>query len=261
MPTLRDEGLVLRTRDLGEADKVVTLLTREHGKLRAAARGSRRARSNLLPVTQPFAYGQYLVFQNRSLHNLSQGQLVRPFRRLREELVAMAYATYLAELADAGLAEEEPHPDAFQCLLAAFDLLEKGDHQPEIVAHWYELNMLGILGYEPELSACVTCRNPVFTADSGDRRAAIPAVMFNIEEGGCVCTSCAHSTGKARRLSPAVYKSLLYLSGATPERLADLRLVAADMASLSNLLTDYIEYRLEKRLHSLEFIRSLQEVK
>ncbi len=252
MAILRDEGLVLRTRDLGEADKVVTLLTRQAGKLQAAARGARRARSGLLPVVQPFAYGEYLVFQNKTLHNLSQGQLVRPFRRLREDLVAMAHATYVAELADAGLPEEEAQPEAFNCVLSAFTLLEKGVRRPELVIRWYELHLLHVLGYQPELTACVDCRSPI--ADNGDGL----RLFFAVAAGGCLCPVCAGAHPEARPLSLAVYKSLLYLSAAAPEKLADLRFAPADAAAMDNLMTGYIEHRLERRLNSLEFLRSLQ---
>lgn len=256
MAFIRDEGLVLRTRDLGEADKVVTLLTRQRGKIQAVARGARRARSGLLPIAQLFAYGQYLVFINRSLHNLSQGQLVHPFRRLHEDLTAMAYAAYVAELADVSLPEEEPYADAFAATLAALELLEKGEHRPQLIINWYQLKMSIILGYQPEMAVCTICRQPLLTTPT----VGGATLYFDIQEGGCLCPACANGRLKARPLGLAVYKSLCYLLSTSAWQLADLRLNSNDEACIDDLLTCYIEHRLERHIHSGDFLRSLQHM-
>ena len=256
MAYLRDEGLVLRTRNLGEADKVVTLLTRRRGKIQAAARGARRARSSLLPVSQLFAYGQYLVFINRSLHNLSQGQLVHPFRRLREDLNTMAYATYVAELADVSLPEEEPYDDAFATTLAAFELLEKGKHRHQLILYWYQLKMLVILGYQPEMTVCINCRQPLPTNSVRTG----PTLYFDVSEGGCLCPSCASHYATARPLGLAVYKSMHYLLSTSAWQLADLRMNSTDEACIEDLLTSYIEHRLERHIYSGDFLRSLRNM-
>lgn len=251
MSLVRLEGLVLRTRDLGEADKVATLLTRERGKLQAVARGARRVRSRLLAVSQQFAYAKYLVFLNkRSLHTLSQGELIQPFRRLREDLVCMAHAAYFAELLDVAVYEDEPSEELFEIMISALALLEEGVVTPALVSRWFELRTLDVLGFRPEVDECVGCR-----------AALVPGVKlparFSVAGGGVLCQACVGEDPAAEFISGAAWQSMRYLRGVPAVKLSTFRLGEAENALLERLLAACIEYRLDKRLNSLAFLQSL----
>ena len=107
------EGIVLRTRLFGEADRIVTLLTKEKGKIEAVARGVRRPRNRLVGVTQQFSYLRGLIFTGKDLDQLSQAELIKSFAPLRDDLLKMAYATWWAELLDTFLPVAEVNTEIF----------------------------------------------------------------------------------------------------------------------------------------------------
>ncbi|HHT26042.1 MAG TPA: DNA repair protein RecO [Firmicutes bacterium] len=255
MSLVRVEGLVLRTKELGEADRIVTLLTKQQGKIRTAARGARRGRSALSAVCQPFAHGSYLIYMSkRSLHSINQGELVRPFRRLREDLVCLAYAAYFAELTDLCLPEEEPNDTVFDLLSTAFNWLEQGTGRFAVFARWFELHLIDLVGFRPELESCIHCRsglNPNLTAAS---------LGFSIDGGGIVCNDCISEQASAHRINGAVWKSMRYLLAAAPTRLDVFHPTKPVVEAMAHLLQSYIEYRFEKRIQALTFLQSVVSI-
>src|SRR5690554_5933659 len=125
MNLYRSEGIILRSRPLGEADKILTMLTRDKGKVEVVARGARRPRSRLVGAAQPFSYLKVLFFSGKSLHQLSQAQIIKSFAPLRDDLTHMTYAAYWTELIDTFLPLDEPNQDIFLFLLAGLVVLEK----------------------------------------------------------------------------------------------------------------------------------------
>jgi DNA repair protein RecO (recombination protein O) len=248
----RLEGLVLRARDLGEADKIVTVLTRERGKMDAVGRGARRGRSRLLGLVQPFTHGDFMLFLNkRSLHTLSQGVIVRSFRKLREDLFLMAYAAHFTEIVYVAVPEEEPAESLFEITLEALRLLDNGEIAPSLVSRWFELHTLDVLGYHPELGECVRCRHPFVAGKQ-------VTLMYSIAEGGLLCPSCAHVDPQAMSIGGAVWQSMRFLLQAPSSRLVSFRLTAAEDASMEALLRHTFEYRLEARLEAWDFLQSIR---
>ena len=246
------EGLVLRARDLGEADKIVTVLTRDRGKMDAVGRGARRGRSRLLGLVQPFTYANFMLFLNqRSLHTLSQGEIIHSFRRLREDLLLMAYAAHFTEIVDTALPEEEPAERLFEITLEALRLLDHGEIAPSMVSRWFELHTLGVLGYNPELGECVRCRHPFVAGKQ-------VTLMYSIAEGGLLCPSCAHIDPQATSIGGAVWQSMRFLLRAPSSRLAAFRLTEAEDAAMEALLKQTFEYRLEAPLEAWDFLRSIR---
>jgi DNA repair protein RecO (recombination protein O) len=161
---------VLRIRNLGEADRIVTLYTRQRGKLNAVARGARRIRNRLLSPTQVFTHGRYLIFPGKGLHNLSQAEIVHSGQALRDDLEKFAYASYVTELLDSLTAEEDPTDQIFPLLAATLSMGETGRFK--LAARTFEIRLMRELGYEPELYHCLVCReqlrsNVFFTEQGG----------------------------------------------------------------------------------------------
>ncbi len=241
------EGIVLRTRNIGEADRIVTLFTKEKGKIEAVARGARRPRNRLVGVTQHFSYLRALIFTGKSLDQLSQGELIKSFAPLRADLTKMAYATWWSELLDVFLPLAEVNTEVFLFALAGLVVLEKTT-DPMLVSRAFELRLLRYLGYEPVLDRCVHCQetNPPFWAG------------FAPTEGGMLCSVCAKEAGE--KLIPVRPAAVQALTGLYQ---ADLRAVArqpVDLAlgqELGRLLFAFIQNRAEKPFKSLSFLQSL----
>ncbi|NLY90667.1 MAG: DNA repair protein RecO [Firmicutes bacterium] len=241
------EGIILRTRIFGEADRIVTLLTKEKGKIEAVARGARRPRNRLVGVTQQFSYLRGLIFTGKDLDQLSQAELIKSFAPLRDDLLKMAYATWWVELLDTFLPLAEVNTGIFLFTLAGLVVLEQ-TADPMLVSRAFELRLLRYLGYDPVLDHCVRCREGSSEALAG----------FAPAEGGMLCRSCAGVEGeKLIPVRPSALKVLRDLYG------TDLRVVArrpVDPAlgnELGRLLFSFIQWRAEKPLKSLAFLQSI----
>ena len=247
--TYRTRGIVLRHVPIGEADRIVTIFTPELGKIRAVARGVRRTRSKLSGHLEPLTYVAASLAHGRTLDVISEAQTVRSFRGLREDLALMSQSVYLAELADAFLAEREAGRDLFGLLSDCLAALESSA-EPSRLLPWFEVRMLGLSGFGPELHECVECR---LTLEPGD-------YVYSSDLGGVVCDGCrAASSGQVLPLSLGANKVLRYYSGRDLAGALDLAVPSHVSREVSRVLRSYIRHVLERELKSVEFMDLVAE--
>src|ERR687892_1211629 len=155
----KTEAIVLRTMDLGEADRVLTVLTPRLGKLRVIAKGVRRPRSRIGGGLQPFSDVQLVLAVGRTWDVVTSASLEDPHLGLRNDLHSTAAAWYVAELADRFCEAAADSHAAFVLLAQALTALDApGDEvSREVVARWFELHLLGAMGFRPELTVCLEC--------------------------------------------------------------------------------------------------------
>lgn len=244
MALYKAQGVVLRTRNLGEADKIVTLFTYERGKADAVARGVRRPRSQFVGVTQAFTHGHYLLYRGKSLDTIRQGEIVTSFGALREDLHKMAYASYIAELVDRTTELNDAHPDLFVLLLTVLQLLV-ADEEAEMTTRYFELQLLTQLGFRPHLDGCVRC---------GEAE----VVAFSTEMGGLLCHRCIGADVEAVRVDREVLEVMRYLSAAEPTRLGVLKPSMRALRILGDILPRFCQGRIGRPLYSLQFLQSLR---
>lgn len=249
MALYKAEGLLLRTYDLGEADKILVLYTRERGKVSCVARGARRAKSRFLAVSQLFSHSRFLIYQGRSsLHTVRQAELINSFRSLREDLVRVAHASYASELLDHFVAEWEPQADLFRLLLETMTLLS-GASDLDLTLRWYELRLMDVLGYRPVLDACVTC--------GGELRGVSG---FSAELGGTLCHSCLGVRHAEVLLQPGTLQLLRRLLDTPATRLRILRPSAGDRIVMEQVTRAHIDRRISRTLKAREFLDSVKEL-
>lgn len=249
MSLYKCEGIVLRTRNLGEADRVITLYTLEKGKLEGVARGARRPRSRLMGGTQLFTHGLYMLFSGRSLDSVSQVEIKRSFAPLREELTPLAYCSYMAELFDVIVMPGEPSEELFQLLQESFVLMEEARVDAGVVLRRFELGLMSVLGYQPHLHSCVRCGGEV-GAD----------IRLSVAEGGLLCRSCWGVDSAALPLTRATVEWMKRLPRTPAARLGALRLSSAESRLLESACRAYVDYRLARPLKSVSFMASLQNL-
>ncbi|HBN96120.1 MAG TPA: DNA repair protein RecO [Firmicutes bacterium] len=240
----KTEGIVIRVRNLGEADRIVTLYTKERGKLNTVARGARRIRNRLLSPTQVFTHGRYLIFPGKGLHNLSQADIVHSGQAIRDDLEKFAYASYVTELLDALTAEEDPTDRIFPLLAATLSMGEGGRFKLAVRA--FEIRLMRELGYEPELYQCLHCRQ---TLKSN--------VSFT-EQGGALCEKCVGHVPGSMSLTNGTWELMKRLLEWEFSRLTVLHPDTSNETELRRVMRSYLDYRLEYPLKSLDFLETLQ---
>jgi len=255
MPVYKAEAIVLRQQALGESDRIVTLFTRENGKVRAVAKGVRRTTSRLGGRIEPFTHARLMLARGRTLDVIAQADIVRAFGEVRKDLTRAAHAAYVMELVDRGLPERDRHEDVF---VLAGDALEKLDRcraeDSEVVTLWFGLRLAGLLGYQPETAGCVECGRRLPRA-----RGVTESWAFSLPNGGALCPTCRPHDPQAMSVSCGVLGACEYLTTAPEGQWDRLRITPAQRAELARLVQVHLEHRLEVRLRAPQVIRRLAE--
>jgi len=229
----RDEGIVLRTHKLGEADRIVSVLTRNHGKVRAVAKGVRKTKSRFGARLEPPTHIQLQVYEGRGeLHIVDQAETIDHFGAIRSDLDRLTRAVSMLETADQLGLEGEPNPALYQMLLGALRALA-GSSGPLVVPAFF-LKVLSLEGYRPMVDACVECG------------ATEPLVAFDVDSGGTRC-------GLHREGIPVSPGALVLLQDVLGGRLGAAlnEPPSPATAELDHLATRTLEHHLERRLRSV----------
>jgi DNA repair protein RecO (recombination protein O) len=232
MSLYHDQGVVLRTHKLGEADRIITLLTKGHGKVRAVAKGVRKTKSRFGGRLEPTSHVRLLLYEGRELDIVTQAESIDHFRAIRDDLDRLGQAVSMLEAADQMALEREPNPRIYDMLVGALRTLA-AQGSPLVVPAFF-LKLLALEGFRPQVESCLVC------GDEG------PLVAWAIEDGGLRCA--AHRQGAA-------------LSGDAVTVLQDIlggRLGAAlgqaqgpVVAEVDHLAIRALEHHIERRLRSV----------
>ncbi|MCL4458373.1 MAG: DNA repair protein RecO [Chloroflexi bacterium] len=243
----RTEGIVLRHIDLGEADRIVTLYTPYLGKVRAVAKGTRRTTSKLAGHLELFTHSQLLMAKGRNLDIITQGQTINSFLALRGDLLRTTHAHYVAELLDRFTEEHIENYPLFTLTVHTYDRLAS-ERVPELAVRFFEMQLLGYLGYRPELHYCVHCREQVGPT----------SCFFSPSAGGILCLRCGQDEPTARRLSLNGFKVLRLLQKGDYNLVSRLRLRENLHREVEDLMRGYVQHVLEREVRSVSFLNVLR---
>jgi DNA repair protein RecO (recombination protein O) len=244
----KTEAIVLRTMDLGEADRVLTVLTPRLGKLRVIAKGVRRPRSRIGGGLQPFSDVQLVLAVGRTFDVVTSSSLEDPHLGLRNDLHSTAAAWYVVELADRFCEGAADSHEAFRLLAQALSALDAGDAvSREVVARWFELALLDAMGFRPELTRCLECGAQL----EPDGNAYSPT------GGGVVCPSCAPRATSGRPLAADALKVLRHLQRSPLVGVLRLRLESALHRRVERLLHETVTVVIERELRSRGFLEEV----
>jgi DNA repair protein RecO (recombination protein O) len=235
--------VVIRQRDLGEADRVLSLYTRERGKLSAVAKGIRRPRSKFAGSLQLFSHASVHLAAGRSLEVVTQARALDTLYNLRMDMVRFAHASYAAELLDTLTDEGLPDPVVYDLIASTLTALNAGGDAPTLIRA-FELKLLAQLGYGPELDSCVSCSAQVTARGRG----------FSVAEGGVLCASCTEERGVAR-LSSAALRALRELRQRPTEAVAERRLSSSAREELEQLMRPFVDSHVGRELRSTAFLK------
>jgi DNA repair protein RecO (recombination protein O) len=238
------DAIVLSRFDLGEADRVLTLITPEHGKLKAIAKGVRRPRSRIGGSVEPFAELQLNLVRGRTFDVVTEVRVGHAWLRLRDNLESAATAWYLGELADRSLEERHEAQAQYALLHRAFELLDAG-MAPGRVARWYEMHLADELGQRPEVDRCVECDRML---EATETFRWVPPL------GGVLCGRCPGPAAAHTGLSLEALKVLKAYQRLDIEAIAGLRLPEAVEREVEAAMREFMRISLERDPRSLAFL-------
>ena len=240
MPLYSDEAIVLRTRKLAEADRIITLLTRQHGVVRAVARGVRRTSSKFGSRLEPFTHVDLQLAVGRNLDTVTQAVTRDPFgAAISADYDRYTAASVMLETSEHLVAEErEPSVQQYLLLVGGLRAMTAGERRPSDVLDSFLLRSLAVAGYAPSFDACARC------GLEGPHRA------FNPAHGGMLCPGC-RLPGSAHPAPETVTLLGALLAGDWPlVETADVR----SRKEAAGLVSAYLSWHLERGLRSLPYV-------
>ena len=246
--SIRVEAIVLRHSDWGEADRLLGLYTRETGKLRAIAKGVRKPRSRKAGHLEPFTRVSLLLAKGRDMWIVTQAETVNAHLCLREDLERVGYAAYAVELLDRFTYEEGENPGLYRLLA---DTLARLDTEPEpgLPVHYYEIRLLDLLGFRPQLFNCIHCGDTIQPVDQ----------YFSPSLGGVLCPRCGAATPGANPISMAALKYLRHFQRSTYQEAARAHPQPEVEHEVERLMQHYLTYLLERGLNTPAFLRKVRQ--
>ena len=244
MQGYRDDGVVLRTQKLGEADRIITLLTRQNGRVRAVAKGVRRTKSRFGARLEPFTHVDVMLHPGRSLDVITQAEVIRPYGApLAEDYPRYTAGTAMLETAERLTdAEGEPAVQQYLLLLGGLRALTGGEHAPGLVLDAFILRSLAVAGYAPSFHDCAQC--------GAEPSESAPFRFFAVPAGGVVCPDCKPAAAAVpQRATLDLLGALLAgewaIADASEER---------HRREGSGLVAAYLQWHVERGLRSLRLV-------
>lgn len=240
------QGVVLRETPYQEADVLLTVLTKDSGRMTLRARGIRRRTSPLKGPCQLLTYTEFTYFDYRGKATVNEAVTVESFRRLRDDIELLALGSYFAQVAELLSQEDSPDPELLSLLLNSLYALSKLNKPQALVKAAFEFKMACLAGFTPDLSGCALCGSP-----APDR--------FNVTQGVLQCADCRspEDTGLRLPVSPGTLAALRYLAGADSKRLFSFTLGPEHLRELNSLTEAYLSVQLEHSFYGLDFYKSL----
>ena len=249
MPTYRAEGIVIKRTNYSEADRIVTVFTKNRGKIAVIAKGARKPTSRKGGHLEILSHSIFSLAEGKNLDIITEAETVTPFQKLRDSLEKIGLGYYMAEFVNEFVPEGQAHYSLFRLFLMALSLLDDADTDHEsLLVRSFELKALHQLGFAPEVRRCVICGRPLTWASENG---------FSPEDGGVTCRHCRRERGFLLRQS--TLKLLRDLMVWPWSKVSRIDVGERPVGEIENLNRAYVEFILEKRLKStnlLEKIRS-----
>lgn len=239
-------GLVLREVKTGEADRILTILTPQHGVVSAVAKGSQRLKNKLFSATGLFCYSEFTLFSGKSLYIVDDACVKEVFWGVRQKVESMALAMYMAELSMSLSPIEDEAQKILKLLLNCLYFLSENKKEPPVIKVIFEMRTLSLVGYMPKLLGCADC----LQYDGG-------SYFFDAANGRLLCQSCAAKRERLPNLDAAALAALRHICLVADDKLFSFTLAENSLRLLDTAVAQYLVYSLDKPLKTLEFYHSV----
>lgn len=241
----KTEGVILSELRFRDTSKILTIYTRELGKISVMAKGAYRPKSKVLASTQPFSYNEFQFSKGKNFYYINQIDIIDTFYNVRNNIERIAFGFYILELLDKSIIEEEKNEKIFKLLIKGLNIMSNMDEGYLKFIISYELKYISFLGYRPEITTCVNCNKTSST------------MRFSKSQGGLLCSNCFHLDNQAIYTSNSEIQLMQRLLFTSLDNLDEIKVGTNVLTKIQDLLMDYILYNIGIReLKSLNLLKS-----
>ena len=245
--TYQTEAIIIRKTKLKEADRILTLLTMDYGKIRVVAKGVRHLKSRMAGHLELLTHSQINLARGRNLDTIIGAQTISSFLPLKCDLELSAYGLYMLELTDQFTPEEQENKAGFELLRDSLHVLCSARDR-DLLLHYFEVHLLQASGYRPQLHQCVSCLAPLAPVTN----------YFSAHAGGMLCPACREKQTVAYPVSTDTLRVLQLLQDNIYETVCGLKLSRSLNYYIQGVMRDYISFILERELRSVDWLRTLK---
>ena len=238
-------GMVLSAMPVGDYDKRLVILTREHGKISAFAKGARRLNSALLACSQPLSFGFFCVFTGRTSYTVTSAEISHYFPELREDIESVYYGMYFCEFADYITKENNDEKEILKLLYQTLRAVTKRTIELPLIRLVFENKIMALSGVAPQVYNCVKCEK------------AEADYFFSVYSGGLLCEDCKMNDNSAIKLCTSSVYTLQYIISKDVENLYTFRVSQEVLSELEVVIKRYLNHYLNHEFKSTELLRSL----
>lgn len=238
-------GMVLSVMPIGDYDKRLVILTKERGKIIVFAKGARKPNSAFLACSQPFSFGEFMLYEGRQSYNMLSVNITNYFEELRKDLETTCYGLYFCELADYFTRENDDGTQMLKLLYQSLRALSQVSIEKQLIRYIYTLKMLVLNGEAPQVFQCVRCGKEETNQ------------YFNSEAGGLICGPCCKTTSNCIRISESTIYTMQYIITSTIEKLYTFAVSHEVMGELKHCVDNYGRIYIDKKMKSLELLEKL----
>ncbi len=248
MGLLKTEGIVTKTTKYSETSLIVTVITKDFGKISAIANNVRSSKSHMRMGLQLFSYSEIVVYESRGktgLYKLNEISVIESFGDIRSSLEKLAYASYFAEVANSAVTEDNPDEEILRLFLNTLFALDRDLCPMKKIKTVFEWRIAAISGYEPDVEACVKCGKV-----QGD-------MLLSFSEGEVFCESCVEEMLGCPRISQGMRKVIKYICEAESKKIFSFDASDAAIDYLGLLGERYIQMQFDKKYPTLDYLKKV----
>ena len=234
MKQLKVSGVVIAENNMGDYDKMITLLTPNLGKISCSARGARRSKSLLLSGTQFLCFGEYQLFKGSDTYKINSCETIEMFYNIRTDLDKLMYASYITKIVNDVTTENQNSYNTLKLFLNTLYAISETDKSLDLITSVFKLRLLRILGFAPNTKACVTCKTEE------------DLTHFSIKDNGFKCKNCSKQDTGAIQMKDSTQNAIKYIMIADPKKIFGFSLSDDALTELQLIRNIYLNEKLEK---------------
>lgn len=233
MGTIKTKGIIIAEHNMGDFDKMLTILTPGMGKISCAAKGARRPKSGLLAGSQLLCFGEYILYKGASTYNINSCDTIEVFYNIRTDLDKLKYASHITKIISDVTTENQTSYLILQLFLNTLYMISETDKNMDLVLAVFKIKLMCLLGFRPNISECVNCKEKEIK-------------FFSFKDNGLKCINCGKQDTSAIEISKATETALKYIVLAPPKKLYSFNVKEDTIKELEIIGKLYANDKLEK---------------